>query len=110
MEDCWFKDKHQELGKEPLDCLNCNRMAGKLIDKPDDPDLCLFIDGYRLALCEIANYAQPFTKEQVDMIQGLEIRFKCAIDRGIPLEQLKYAVNYISNLIFRDLLKGKKES
>jgi len=107
MEQCWFKDKHQELGKEPLDCLKCARMNQKIMDKPEDPELSLFIDGYRLAIFEIATYAQPFIKEQVDMIQGLELRFKCAIDRGISLQQLQKALEVFTKPLLRDLLRGK---
>lgn len=99
MEECWFKDKHRELGndhgKDHLDCLNCKRMNQKIIDKPDDPQLESFLDGYRLAIMEIALHAQTFTKEQLEMIQGLEIRFKCAIDRGIGLKQLKIPLDYL---------------
>jgi hypothetical protein len=107
MEPCWFKDKHQELGKEPLDCLKCKRMNQKIMDKPEDPELSLFMDGYRLAIFEIASYAQPFSKEQQDMIQALELRLKCAADRGMPLEQFQMALEVFTSRIMSDLLKGK---
>ena len=95
MEDCWLQGKHGELGKEPLECLNCKRINQKIMDKPEDPQLASFFDGYRLAIMEIGYSAQPFTKEQKDMIQGLEIRFKCAIDRGIELQQLQRPLEHL---------------
>jgi len=95
MEECWFKDKHGELGKEPLDCLRCKRMNQKIMDKPEDPKMACFLDGYRLAIMEIALHAQMFTKDQLEMMQGLERRFKCAIDRGIELKQLKTPLEYL---------------
>jgi len=109
MELCWFEGKHQGLGKEPLDCLKCKRMTQRIMDKPEDPKLSLFMDGYRLAMFEVAAYAQPFTKQQEDMIRGLDLRFKCAIDRGISLDQLQRALGAITKKILRDVPKGKTE-
>jgi hypothetical protein len=99
MEECWFKDKHGEMGKDHLACLKCKRMNQKIMDKPDDPQLESFLDGYRLAIMEIALHAQIFTKEQIDLVQGLEIKFKCAIDRGVLLPLCLFHLNVTFRLL-----------
>jgi hypothetical protein len=94
MEECWFKGKPVKLEKQPLDCIDCKRLP-KVIDKPEDLQLAAFIDGYRLAFLEIIIHLQPLTTDQENMIQGLERRFKCDIDRGIEIEQFRLPLEYV---------------
>lgn len=94
MEECWSINNHRELGKEPLECLECKRMKGKTImDMPENEDLCMLLQGYRLAMFEIAGYlSESITPQQKILIQGIELRMKCAIDRGISVEQLQKGI------------------
>lgn len=112
MEECWYADKHGKLGEEPLDCLQCKRMKGKVLqDKPDDPELALFFDGYRLAMLEKALYLNPkehpLSQYHRDILTGLDLRMKCTIDRGIDLEQLQYALDHLTLPLFKKMLEGK---
>jgi hypothetical protein len=108
MEICWYADKHQALGKEPLDCLKCKRMKGKTImDMPEDPELKPFVEGYRLAVLEFAAYiGDSLTKEQIAMAQGIDLRFKCALDRGATIEDLRKTLEIFTKPMLSDLLKG----
>lgn len=115
VEKCWFADKHKKLGEDPLDCLKCKRMAGKvLIDKPDIPISAAFIDGYRLALIEVASYLNqadhPLSQHHIDMLLGIHLRFCCAIDRGVSIDHLGYVLNSFGDQCMRDLLKGKSSN
>jgi len=108
MEECWFAGKHTEKGKEPLECLKCKRMKGKnILDSPENHDLNVFLQGYRLAILEIAVYVKEFTPSQIDMIQGIELRMKCAIDRGISVKQLQQGLEALASQLLSDKLKGK---
>lgn len=115
MEKCWFADKHKKLGEDPLDCLKCKRMAGKvLMDKPDIPIFAAFIDGYRLALVEVAAYLNqddhPLSQHHINMLLGIQARFKCAVDRGVSIDHLGYVLNSFEDQCMRDLLDGKSSS
>lgn len=112
MEECWYADKHRKLGEEPLDCLECKRMKGKtILDYPEEQELTLFLKGYRLAMLEIALYLNkadhPLPQYHKDLAIGIDLRMKCAMDRGISLEQLLYALDKITLPLLKDMLEGK---
>lgn len=117
LEKCWFADKHKKLGEDPLDCLKCKRIAGKdnvLIDKPEDPIFDAFIDGYRLALIEVVAYLHqkdhPLSQYHKDMLMGIQFRFKCAIDRGVPIERLRHVLYRYHKQLIKDLLDDKSSN
>jgi hypothetical protein len=112
MEECWFADKHKKLGEEPLECLECKRMKGKVLqDKPDDPELALFFDGFRLAMLQVGAYINqkdhPISEYHKKLLIGIDLRMKCAIDRGISLKQLQHALDKLTTPLFKEMLKGK---
>lgn len=109
MEDCWNIDKHGKLGTDPLECLTCKRLQETiLIDKPADPLFSAFIDGWQFAIAQVAAYSSqtehPLSQYHKELLTGIDVRFKCAIDRGIPLEALQYALEQINVRVLKRVL------
>jgi predicted proteasome-type protease len=112
MEKCWYIDKHGKAGTEPLDCLKCKKIKNKqLLDKPDDPIFSAFIDGWQFAMEQIAAYLSqtehPLSQYHKEMLTAIDVRFKCTIDRGVPLEALRYALDQYTDAVLKLVLKGK---
>jgi len=86
-------------------------MKGRtIIDKPEDPIFSAFIDGYRLATFEIGSYLNPskLTQHQINILVGIDLRMKCAIDRGMTLTEMNKMLDVFTSRTIKDMLKGKK--
>ena len=102
VEECWLADERRTCGaaEAPLLCRRCKRLE-KLrrfsLDQINREEQ-LFINGFRLALAEIAiqlDHLYPLSLEEKEYIQCLEFQTKCSIDRGIPVTTLEETINEI---------------
>ena len=94
IELCWLRDERQEAReKAPLLCRGCKRFKTmKFMRNPESREAELFLNGFRLALIELAvqlNKYAPLSEEQMEYVKCLEIQTKCSIDRGVPVETLE---------------------
>lgn len=102
IEECWLMNERRMRGaaEAPLLCRKCKRLEKLRRFSLDqlNRDQQLFINGFRLALAEIAiqlDQLYPLSPEEKEYIQCLEFQTKCSIDRGIPVTTLEEAVNEI---------------
>ena len=97
IELCWLTDERQEARERaPLLCRECKRLKSmKFMRNPESREAELFLNGFRLALLELAvqlNKYAPLSEEQMEYIRCLEIQTKCSIERGVPVETLEETV------------------
>lgn len=94
IELCWLKNERQEARERaPLLCRECKRFKTmRFMHNPEPREAELFLNGFRLALLELAvqlNKYAPLSEDQMEYFRCLEIQTKCSIDRGVPVETLE---------------------
>jgi len=112
MEKCWFAEKHEGVSEDVLTCLNCERMKGKTtMDRPEDHELAIFIDGFRFAMIEAGLHLSVLNppKEISDRLGAMDIRMKCMIDMGVTLERLQSIVHTATKNALIDLFREWRE-
>jgi len=82
-----------------------------LLDKPNDPIFGAFIDGWQFCMEQIAvtsnQTEHPLSQYEKDLLTGIDVRFKCCIDRGVSLKQMQYALEQYTETVLKFVLKGK---
>jgi len=111
IELCWLRDERQKAReKAPLLCRQCKRFQTfKFMHKPEAREKQLFLNGFRLAICQIAillDKYTPLSEDQKEYIQCLEIQTKCSLDRGVQIETLEETINNIIKQAEYFQLKG----
>ena len=97
IEECWLKDERLKAReKAPLLCRTCRRFKTmKFMLNPESREAELFLNGFRLALLQLAiqlNKYAPLTEDQMEYVKCLEIQTKCSVDRGVPIATLEETV------------------
>ena len=86
MEDCLLAENHKN---PPLDCLTCPRRKLLHIELVFDKTtpLGLLVTGHELAMWDIGVHLKDsLTEDQKNTLEALQVRFCCAIDRGLTVE------------------------
>lgn len=103
IEECLLAEERGARGpaEAPLVCRQCKRLEKvrrlEIINLSRDKQL--FLNGFRLALVQIANqldHLYPLSPEENEYIQCLEFQTKCSRDRGVPVTTLEEITNLIS--------------
>jgi len=96
VEKCWFADKREaDEANAPLVCLECPRGKTMQFIHIKSRKTELFLNGFMLACYRIAGALRlnkTLSDVQIKYLLGIEVETKCAIDRGVSVEELEKAL------------------